>query len=99
MATEHLLGTPEAVKKLSDKLARCKAVSRIDVPGAPESPALAQFLADVEKSAHRIDAELRQLVEAADPERTERSLRSIGEELRQITSSVRFSLFYGYLQR
>ena len=99
VAQELVLGSPEAVKKLSDQLALCKTVSRLDVPGGLESPQLALVLADVEKALHGFNAKLHALVEAADPDQTERCLRSIGEDLREITGRVHFSVFYSYIRR
>ena len=99
MAQELVLGSPEAISKLSDKLALCKTVSRLDVPGGLESPQLALVLADVEKALHAFNAKLHALVETSDPDQTERCLRSIGEDLREITGRVRYSLYYSYIQR
>jgi hypothetical protein len=93
------LMTPEAARRLTERLARLKSVSQFDQPGEPQAATLAHSLTDLERS-------LREILEALLPRLLDESLASdqlydvlldIGEELRHVLYHIKDPKFFDYL--
>jgi hypothetical protein len=91
--------TPEVARRLTERLARLKAVSQFDQPGEPQAATLAHSLTDLEKSFREIlDALLPKLLnESLDSDQLNEVLLDIGEELRHVLYHIRDPKFFGYL--
>ena len=99
MKSSNPLMTPEASRRLTERLARVKTVSQFDQPGEPQAATLAHSLTDLEKSFREIlDALLPRLLnESLDPEQLNDVLLDIGEELRHVLYHIKDPRFFGYL--
>ncbi len=99
MTRSKLLMTPEAARRLTDRLARLKSVSQFDRPGEPQSATLAHSLTDLEKSFREILEELlpKLLDGSLDSEQLNDVLLDIGEELRHVLYHIKDPKFFDYL--
>ena len=100
MPSARLLGTTDAIKTLSKRLAISKKVSRLDSNDEPQAWTLAYNLSELEESFKDFtDNKLQRLVsEDLDEAEINDLLHDIGEEFRHILYHITAPEYYSHLR-
>ena len=99
MSSKKLLQDANNVKILSDKLSKCKYITRFDKKDEPEAWTLALAFNDLEDSFRKILDELfpKLIQKELNDSEIKNLLLEIGEEFRHILYHIKDTEFYNYL--
>lgn len=91
--------TPDAARRLAERLSHLKSVSQFDMPEEPQAATLAHSLTDLEKAFREVVDVLlpRLLDETLESDQLNDVLLDIGEELRHVLYHIRDPKFFDYL--